>query len=96
MESEVLKPILAGVVRHGLTALGGMLVTDGVMQSSEMNGFIGAGMVIAGIAWSWYQKVGQAKLVALMAKMNPVASKSATTGEAVKAAQAAAKAEVAK
>ena len=96
MESEVLKPILAGVVRHGLTALGGMLVTDGVMQSSEMNGFIGAGMVIAGIAWSWYQKVGQAELVALMAKMHPVASKSATTGEAVKAAQAAAKAEVAK
>lgn len=91
MESEVLKPILAGMVRHGLTALGGMLVTDGVIQSSDVAGFVGAGMMVAGIAWSWYQKVGQAKLLALMAKMKPVAAPGATVGEAVKAAKEAAK-----
>lgn len=90
METEVLKPILAGVVRHGLTALGGVLVTDGVIQSSDVAGFVGAGMVLAGIAWSWYQKVGQAHLLALMAKMNPVAKPGATVGEAVKAAKEAA------
>lgn len=90
MESEVLKPILAGMVRHGLTALGGILVTDGVIQQGEMTGFVGAGMVIAGVAWSWYQKVGQARLLALMAKMKPVAAPGATVGEAVKAAKEAA------
>lgn len=96
MESEVLKPILAGMVRHGLTALGGILVTDGVMQSSEMSGFVGAGMVIAGVAWSWWQKRGQQKVVAILAKMKPVASPAASTAEAAKAGMDAAKAEMAK
>ncbi len=90
MESEVLKPILAGMVRHGLTTLGGVLVTDGVLQQGEVTGFVGAGMIVAGAAWSWYQKVGQAQLLALMAKMKPVAKPDATVGEAIKAAKEAA------
>ena len=90
MDTEVLKPILAGLVRHGLTALGGILVTDGVMQQGETTGFVGAGMVIAGVAWSWYQKVGQAQLLALMAKMHPVAKPDDTVGAAVKKAKEAA------
>lgn len=69
MDTEIFKPILAGMVRHGLTTLGGALVTDGVLQSSEVTGFIGAGMVVAGAGWSWYQKVGQAKIAALLKKV---------------------------
>lgn len=60
MDTETLKPILAGIARHALTTAGGMLVTDGVMQNSDVNGFVGAGMVILGVAWSWWNKRGQA------------------------------------
>jgi hypothetical protein len=68
MDTETLKPILAGMVRHGLTAVGGAMVTGGYMESSQMSGFVGAGMVIAGIAWSWWQKRGQAEVVAMLKK----------------------------
>jgi len=64
MDSEAFKPILAGIARHALTTLGGILVSDGVIQSSDVAGFVGAGMVLAGIAWSWWQKKGQAQTVA--------------------------------
>jgi hypothetical protein len=84
MESEVLKPILAGMVRHGLTTVGGALVTDGVIQSSDVNGFVGAGMVVAGVAWSWWNKVGQAEVGALLKKLTA----SRSHEEAVEKAQA--------
>lgn len=60
--NDQMKAILAGVARHALTTVGGALVTDGVLQSTQVNDFVGAGMVIAGIAWSWYQKQGQAEI----------------------------------
>lgn len=60
MDESALKPILAGLVRHGLTTLGGVLVSAGYMQSSDTAAFIGGGMVVAGMAWSWWQKRGQA------------------------------------
>jgi hypothetical protein len=67
MESDLLKPLLASAVRHMLTTFGGMLVAQGVMHSSEVNGFVGSGMVLAGVAWSWWQKVGQAALAGELA-----------------------------
>jgi hypothetical protein len=60
MDMEALKPILAGLVRHLLTTAGGMLVAGGYMDSSDEASFIGGGMVVAGIIWSWWQKRGQA------------------------------------
>lgn len=96
MDSEAFKPILAGIVRHGLTSLGGALVAGGYMESSQTAAFVGAGMTIAGVAWSWWQKDGQRKVVAILAKMKPVASPGATTAEAAKAGAEAAKAELAK
>src|SRR5260370_300754 len=86
MDMEAFKPILAGMARHLLTTLGGVLVTGGYMQSSDTSAFVGAGMVFAGIAWSWWQKEGQRKVVAFLAKSKPVAPPTATTAEAVKAA----------
>jgi hypothetical protein len=96
MDMDALKPILAGIVRHALTSAGGALVAGGYMSSSETSAFIGGGMVIAGIVWSWWQKEGQAKFIAILAKMKPVASPGASTAEAVKSADAAVKAELAK
>jgi hypothetical protein len=69
MDSETLKPILAGMVRHLLTTAGGALVAGGYMQSSDMAGFVGGGMLIAGIAWSWWNKRGQSLVQAELAKL---------------------------
>lgn len=60
--NEALKPILAGIVRHLLTAAAGVLAAHGYLASSGTEQFIGAGMVLAGIAWSWWQKSGQQML----------------------------------
>lgn len=80
---DSLKPILAGIVRHALTTAGGALVAGGYMQSSQTADFIGGGMVIAGIAWSWWQKEGQAEVADLLKKV--MAKK--TTSAAVDAAK---------
>lgn len=83
MDKEALKPILAGVVRHLLTTAGGALVAGGYMQSSDEAGFIGGGMVVAGVIWSWWNKTGQAQVAALLKKVTD----QATAKAAVAAAQ---------
>ena len=83
---DTTKTILAGVIRHGLTLVGGSLVSAGYMQSSDTATFVGGGMAIVGIAWSWWQKRGEAKALGILAKMHAVAPESATQQEAVKAA----------
>lgn len=60
--NDQMKAILAGFVRHALTTAGGALVTGGVLQSSQVTDFVGAGMILAGVAWSWYEKKGQAEI----------------------------------
>lgn len=66
---DTMKTILAGMVRHALTTAGGMLVAGGYMESSQTGAFVGGGMVLAGIAWSWWQKRGQAVVQAELAKL---------------------------
>lgn len=83
MDTEALKPILAGLVRHGLTSLGGALVAGGYMQSSDTAAFVGGGMVVAGMIWSWWQKEGQAEVSALLKKVTATKTKA----DAVKAAE---------
>lgn len=85
---DTMKTILAGMVRHGLTTLGGALVAGGYMNSSSTTDFVGGGMVIAGVLWSWWQKEGQARALAILAKMHPVVPQSATNKEAVAVATA--------
>ena len=85
---DTMKTILAGMVRHGLTTLGGALVAGGYMDASSTSAFVGGGMVIAGVAWSWWQKEGQAKALAILAKMHPVVPQSASQKEAVAVATA--------
>ena len=96
MDSDAVQPILAGIVRHALTSAGGALVAGGYMSSSETSAFVGGGMVLAGVAWSWWQKDGQKKAIAILAKMKPVAAPTATVAEAAKSGNAAVKAEEAK
>lgn len=86
MDSDTLKPILGLAVRHGLTSIGGMLVSSGYLQSSDTSAFIGAGMMIAGIVWSWWQKRGQAQVADLLKKVTA----RSTTVDAVASAKIAA------
>lgn len=44
--------VLNGIVRHVLTAVGGALVTKGVMGETELEMAIGAVITIAGVIWS--------------------------------------------
>jgi hypothetical protein len=94
------KPIIAGQVRTALAGVAASLATAGVIKGDESTAFIsmGTGIVLYAIpaAWSWWQKVGSVKLLALMAKSKPVATPTDTTGEAVASAVKVAKAETAK
>lgn len=51
--------------------LAGYLVKEGVLQGSGTEGFIAAGLVLVQVGWSWYEKVGHARLVAVMSKVPP-------------------------
>jgi hypothetical protein len=93
---DTTKTIVAGMIRHGLTMLGGALVAKGYMDSGSTAAFVGGGMALVGVIWSWWQKDGQAKTVAILAKMHPVAPEAASQADAVKAANIAVAREEAK
>jgi hypothetical protein len=92
MDKEFLKPMLGGVARQAIAALGGYM---GLTGSTETQ-FVGAGMVIASVGWEWWQARGQNQFIAILAKMHPVAAPGATTAQAVKAATVAVAEEKAK
>lgn len=92
MDKELLKPLLAGVARQSIAALGAYMGFTGSQETQ----FIGAGMVFASLGWEWWQARGERLVVAALAKMKPVALPSASTSEAAKAGMAAAKEEIAK
>jgi hypothetical protein len=67
---QILQAALAGLVRHGMTTAAGALVAAGLLQSGDSANFeqIGSGLVlgVVALAWSWWQKAGQAKVAALL------------------------------
>lgn len=46
------KEQLLGVVRHGLTFLGGLLVTKGLLDEGMLQEVLGAVMTLVGAVWS--------------------------------------------
>lgn len=69
MNMEFLKPILAMMVRHALTVVGGAMLHGGWVNADGEAQLEGAGMVLAGVAWAWWQKVGQAQVAAMLKKL---------------------------
>lgn len=67
--ASILKPVVAGIVRHGITAVGGGLLAAGYITQSQDNELItdGGGLVMLaiGIGWSWWQKHSAAKAVVI-------------------------------
>ena len=51
---------ISALERHGLTTLGGVLMSTGFVGETEAQAFVGAGMTLAGIGWSigrkWLRK----------------------------------------
>lgn len=47
-----MKDQLSGLIRHGLTAIGGFIVAKGLIEDSLIQDAIGAVMTIIGIVWS--------------------------------------------
>lgn len=48
---------IMGLVRHGLTAVGGAAVMLGWMDEGTVTQIVGAAMTLIGFAWSMYTKV---------------------------------------
>ena len=61
MKELINKDQLFGFLRHGLTILGGALVTKGYIDSDVSSEAIGIIMAIAGLAWSVKAKMGSKK-----------------------------------
>lgn len=69
---ENLQAIGAGIIRHALTTAGGALVAAGILDKGQTGAFVGAGMVLVGIAWSWWQKRGQQQALAEVKRLASV------------------------
>jgi hypothetical protein len=69
MDNTTVETIGAGIIRHLITTAAGALVANGTIQSSQSQQFIGAAMFFVGIAWSWWQKSGQAEVQDMLKKM---------------------------
>ena len=76
MDNVDLQTLLGLFVRHGLTTLGGILAAHGYLGSSTTEQFVAAGMVIVGVAWSWWQKRGQGLVAAELEKLKARATAS--------------------
>jgi hypothetical protein len=48
--------VISALFRHGLTTGGGVLVSIDLIDATQAEAFVGAGMVLAGIAWSITRK----------------------------------------
>lgn len=51
-----MQSVLAGLVRHALTAAGGSLVTQGLITSGDIEIVAGAVIAIGGVIWSAFAK----------------------------------------
>jgi hypothetical protein len=50
------KEQIYGIIRHGLTAVGGVLVTLGYIDEDIIPEVIGAVMTLVGVIWSYQDK----------------------------------------
>jgi len=54
---DLLKAILLGYARHGLTIAAGYLLAHGLIQQADQQVFISAALALAGVAWSTMNKL---------------------------------------
>lgn len=69
-------PVVASMIRHGLTAVAGVLATEGWISKDQQVAFVSAGLAVAAwagaLAWSIVQKrMSKAAVVAASVTGNP-------------------------
>lgn len=55
-QNELLRTSVAGLVRHGMTKLGGVLVAAGYLGDDGVTLMVGLGSSVVGVVWSFWQK----------------------------------------
>lgn len=60
-QEKTMQMIIASVVRHALTTVGGGLIVNGTMGSSDLEAIIGAATTIVGVIWSVIEKRNRSK-----------------------------------
>ncbi len=89
------RPIVQNQISIALAGVGTTLVASGAIDASEKASFVkigtGIAMYVIPAAYTWWNDIGRARVLAFMAKTHAVAAPTATTGQAVKAATEAAK-----
>lgn len=79
---EILKPFLASTARHALTVAGGYLVAHGVINQNGTEQFVAAGMTLAGVGWSWWEKYGKQQTIADLKNARDILSAKLATAAA--------------
>ena len=60
-KERTMQAILGSLIRHALTALGGGLITNGTITSTDLEVVIGGVLAIAGVVWGVISKQRAAK-----------------------------------
>lgn len=67
---SMLVSLLAAGFRHALTAVGGILVADGLLEAKGMTELVTVGVglapIVASVLWSFYQKRNAGKTIATL------------------------------
>ena len=53
---KLTKEQVLGIVRHGLTFIGGLLITKGLLDQGTLSELIGATSTLVGVIWSMIEK----------------------------------------
>lgn len=69
MFSNMAYEMASAGVRHFLTGVAGYLLSVGVLTGSQETQFVSAGLFIAGVAWSWWEKKGSVTAQALLTRI---------------------------
>lgn len=56
MNSAMMLEFVLGLVRHGMTAVGGWLVSAGIATGEEISSLTGAIVALVGLGWSFFRK----------------------------------------
>jgi hypothetical protein len=82
---QAITPVAAGLLRHVLTAGGGLLLARGWATSSTVEQLVSLGMIIGGAAWSWWQKEGHAQAAADIANLRAILAARAAAARSLQA-----------
>jgi hypothetical protein len=56
MERNKMSEHMAGMVRHVLTSVGGLMIMMGYADEATVTAVVGAAITLMGFAWSWMAK----------------------------------------